>query len=64
MSHGGSENSIFLIKPKCLKNIMAGREASIASTIGALKSGSPSASRDLAKQKEVMVSTAKHRIPR
>lgn len=46
---------------KCLKRWNVGSEASMASTMGALKSGSSIACTDLAKQKLMIVSTVKHR---
>ena len=51
------------IRLKCLKRTNAGRDASMASIIGALKSGSPRASTDLAEQKDVIVSIVKQRKP-
>ena len=46
---------------KCLKRWNVGSELSIASTIGAAKSGTSIALTDLAKQKVVIVSVAKQR---
>lgn len=50
-----------LTRSKFLKRTNIGSAASMASMIGALKSGALMASTDRAKQKEVMVSIVKHR---
>src|SRR5437016_772547 len=63
LNHGGKPKTVFRTKLKGLNTGKPGRVPSIASTIGALKSGAPSASSDLAKQKEAMVSIEKHRAP-
>jgi len=63
-SQGGSEKMALRKSGKCLKRWKVGSEASLASTIGALKSGSSIAWTDLAKQKSIMASTVKHRNAR
>src|SRR5579862_9282602 len=60
-SQGGSEKMVLRKRGKCLKRWNVGSELSIASTIGAAKSGSSIALTDLAKQNVVMVSIAKQR---
>mgnify|MGYP001587350372 CR=1 FL=1 len=64
LSHAGIPNTVLRIRLKCLNRTKAGRDASIASMIGALNSGSARASTDLAKQKYVMVSMVKQRSPK
>src|SRR5215472_12555599 len=60
-NQGGREKISLRKGGKCLKRWNVGSELSIASTIGAAKSGSSMALTDFAKQKVVMVSTAKQR---
>jgi len=60
-NQGGREKISLRNGGICLKMWNVGSELSIATTIGAAKSGSSMALTDFAKQKVVMVSTAKQR---
>lgn len=60
-SPGGNENINFRNQGKWWKRWKVGRELSIATTIGAAKSGSSIALTDWAKQNSRTVSTVKHR---